>query len=82
MTIRPVTVYTNPQCVQCDMTKRELTKLEIPFDVVDLSTVPAKLAEFKEKGYLAAPIVVAGTEAWSGFKLERIRGLKHVKIAD
>ena len=82
MTLRPVTVYTNPQCVQCDMTKRELTKLEIPFDVVELDKNPKLLAEFKEKGYLAAPIVVAGTEAWSGFKLERIRGLKHAKIAD
>lgn len=80
MTIRPVTVYTNPQCVQCDMTKRELTKLEVPFETVDLSTRPDLVNTFKEKGFMAAPIVVAGDEAWAGFKLDRIRGLKHAKL--
>jgi glutaredoxin-like protein NrdH len=74
-----VTVHSTPNCVQCNQTKRELTKLGIEFEEVDLSKNPKLLAEFKEKGYLAAPIVVAGQQIWSGFKFERIRSLKAVK---
>jgi glutaredoxin-like protein NrdH len=71
----PVTVYTNPNCVQCDMTKKQFDKFGIEYSVVDLASVPAKLAEFKEKGYLAAPIVTTDIKAWSGFKPEKINGL-------
>jgi glutaredoxin-like protein NrdH len=61
------------------MTKREMLKLGIEFEEVDLSKNPKLLAEFKDKGYLAAPIVVAGEQIWSGFKLERIKGLSHIR---
>ena len=71
----PITVYTNPNCVQCDMTKKQLDKFGIDYTVVDLSTNPKKLAEFKELGYLAAPIVTTDIKAWSGFKLAKIRSL-------
>ena len=71
----PVTVYTNPNCVQCDMTKRQFDKLGIDYTVVDLSKNPKKAAEFKELGYLAAPIVTTDIKAWSGFKLSKIRSL-------
>jgi len=71
----PVTVYTNPNCVQCDMTKRQFDKLGIDYTVVDLSKNPKKAAEFKELGYLAAPIVTTDIKAWSGFKLGKIRSL-------
>lgn len=71
----PVTVYTNPNCVQCDMTKRQFDKLGINYTVVDLSKNPKKTAEFKELGYLAAPIVTTDIKAWSGFKLGKIRSL-------
>jgi glutaredoxin-like protein NrdH len=71
----PVTVYTNPNCVQCDMTKRQFDKLGIDYSVVDLATVPKKAAEFKELGYLSAPIVTTDTKVWSGFKLTKIQSL-------
>lgn len=74
-----VTVHSTPNCVQCNMTKREMTKLGIEFEEVDLSQHPELLAEFKEKGYLASPIVVAGEQVWSGFKHERIKGLAHIR---
>jgi glutaredoxin-like protein NrdH len=71
----PVTVYTNPQCVQCDMTKRQFDKLGVEYSVVDLASVPAKLQEFKDLGYMAAPIVTTDVKIWSGFKPEKINGL-------
>lgn len=71
----PVTVYTTPNCVQCNMTKREFDKAGIVYEVVDLSTNPKKAAEFKDLGYLAAPIVTTDIKVWSGFKLSKIRSL-------
>jgi len=71
----PVTVYTNPQCVQCDMTKKQFDKFGIEYSVVDLSSVPAKLKEFKDLGYLAAPIVTTDVKVWSGFKPAKIKSL-------
>lgn len=71
----PVTVYTNPNCVQCDMTKRQFDKLGIEYTAVDLGTVPEKVSQFKELGYLAAPIVTTDTKIWSGFKLTKIQNL-------
>lgn len=71
----PVTVYTKNQCVQCDMTKKQLDRMGIIYDVVNLEENPAKLAEFQEKGFLAAPIVTTDTKTWSGFRLDKIKSL-------
>jgi glutaredoxin len=49
----------------------------IEYQEVDLRENPDKVQEFKELGHLSAPIVTAGEQIWSGFKLERINGLKH-----
>jgi len=73
MSRTPVTIYTLPVCVQCDMTKRQLTKFGIDFTEVPLTAALAD--EFKTQGFMAAPIVVAGTSTWSGFKFERIKAL-------
>ena len=70
-----VVVYTLPACVQCDSTKRVLTKKEIPFNEVDLSQDPAALAMVRELGYSAAPVVVAGDEHWSGFRPDKLSTL-------
>ena len=35
-----VTVFTKPHCPQCDATKRQLTKLGVPFETVDLTQNP------------------------------------------
>lgn len=71
----PVTIYTTPNCMQCESTKRMMTRLGIEFSVVDLTTVPDKLEEFKARGLSAAPIVTTDTKIWSGFKFEKIQGL-------
>lgn len=71
----PVTVYTNPNCVQCDSTKRQFDKLGIKYSVVALETVPEKLQEFIEQGFKSAPIVTTDTKIWSGFRLEKIKSL-------
>ncbi len=70
-----VTVYTLPACVQCDSTKRLLTKNEIPYQEIDLSQNPDALAMVRELGYTAAPVVMAGNDHWSGFRPDKLATL-------
>jgi glutaredoxin-like protein NrdH len=70
-----VTVYTLPSCVQCDNTKRVLTKNGISFETVDLSTDETAMEMVKTLGYQAAPVVIAGDDHWSGFRPDRIAAL-------
>jgi glutaredoxin-like protein NrdH len=70
-----VTVYTNPSCVQCDMTKKFLDNNEINYKVVDLSQDQASLDMVLGLGFSAAPVVIAGESKWAGFKLDRLKAL-------
>jgi glutaredoxin-like protein NrdH len=71
----PVTIYTTPNCVQCNQTKKLMDKLGIIYTTVDLTEHPEKLAEFKQQGLMAAPIVTTDVKVWSGFKYEKINSL-------
>lgn len=78
-----ITVYTTPTCPQCDMTKKVLTKGEVEFDIVDLtSNEEAMQYVTQELGYNAAPVVVAGNEHWSGFRPAFLNKLIEVVKAD
>lgn len=70
-----VTVYTKPQCVQCDATKRTLASNRIEYETVDLTKDPAALAKVKELGYAQAPVVVTSEDHWSGFRPDKIKAL-------
>jgi glutaredoxin-like protein NrdH len=70
-----VTVYTLPSCVQCEQTKKTLTKSGVAFEVVDLSQNEDAYEMVKGLGYQAAPVVVAGDEHWSGFRPDRLSAL-------
>lgn len=71
-----ITVYTKSDCVQCDMTKRLMDREQIEYTEVSLEDDAQALETVKAMGYLAAPVVVAGDSHWSGFRPERIKGLK------
>lgn len=71
-----VTVYTTPTCPQCEMTKKTLTRGNVRYEVVDLSADSEAMAYVtKDLGYSAAPVVVAGEQHWSGFRLGAIQNL-------
>lgn len=70
-----VTVYTLPACVQCDSTKRLLTKNEIDYKEIDLSKDPEAMAMVRELGYTAAPVVMVGDDHWSGFRPDKLSTL-------
>lgn len=73
-----VVVYTRNECVQCDLTKKALDKKDIFYTTVNVEEDATALWYVKEQlGYLAAPVVVASTEAgdvhWNGFRPDLIR---------
>lgn len=71
-----VTVWTLPNCVQCEMTKKTMTRLGISFEVQSLEDQPLVLEGFKQQGLMSAPIVTTDTKAWSGFRLDKIQSLE------
>lgn len=70
-----ITVYTTPNCVQCNSTKRYLDRHDIPYETVDLSQDEQALAMVRELGYSVAPVVIAGEKHWSGFRLDQIKNI-------
>lgn len=68
-----VTVYSAPSCIQCTMTKQELHKRGIPFDSLSVVDMPEELLG---RGFRSAPVVVAGDQAWSGFRPDLIRQIQ------
>ncbi|MGN7157833.1 glutaredoxin-like protein NrdH [Dietzia cercidiphylli] len=70
-----VTVYTKPACVQCNATSKALDKAGVDYEVVDVSSDEAALEYVMALGYLQVPVVVAGSDHWSGFRPDRIKAL-------
>lgn len=70
-----VTVYTKPSCVQCDMTKRMLDKNNIEYNTVDITEDPSALEMIKGMGFMSAPVVITGSDAWSGFQPDKINSI-------
>lgn len=72
-----VSVFTTPSCVQCRQTKKVLERYGIAYDAIDLTQHPEQASIFKEAGFASAPIVTAGGQTWSGFRLDKLQDLKH-----
>lgn len=70
-----VIVYSNPNCTACEQTKRFLTVKGIEFEAKMIQDSPEVFSLIEEKGYASAPIVVAGEDSWSGFRLDKLNGL-------
>lgn len=70
-----VTVYTLPACVQCDSTKRLLTRNSVEYQEIDLSQDSDAMSMVRGLGYTAAPVVMVGDDHWSGFRPDKISAL-------
>jgi glutaredoxin-like protein NrdH len=73
--MKEIIVYTLPSCVQCDSTKRFLTKNLVEYKEINLSQDAASMDFVRSLGYTAAPIVVAGDDSWSGFRMDKLNEL-------
>jgi glutaredoxin-like protein NrdH len=72
-----VIVYSNPNCQACEQTKRFLTVKGIEFEAKMIQDSPEVFSLIEEKGYASAPVVVAGTDSWAGFRLDKLNTLVH-----
>lgn len=70
-----VTVYSNPNCTQCEQTKKYLTLKNIEFEAKMIQDSPEVFPLIEEKGYRSAPVVVNGEDSWSGFRLDKLSAL-------
>lgn len=70
-----ITVYSKPNCVQCNATYRALDKAGLDYNTVDISLDAEALEQVKSLGYAQAPVVMAGADHWSGFRPDKIKAL-------
>lgn len=77
-----ITVWTTQNCVQCMMTKKELTKRGIEYTEKSLEDNPLALEGFKEQGFTSAPIVTTDTKTWSGFRIDKIKSLANYLMGE
>jgi glutaredoxin-like protein NrdH len=70
------TVYTKPDCPNCDKTKAYLDSKGISYTAVDITEVPAALAYITEElGYSQAPVVVNNSDDqdhWAGLRRDKL----------
>ena len=73
-----ITVYSKPNCMQCDFTKRFLDQHNLEYTAVDVMQDSEALARVQELGFQSLPVVVAdGVEPFFGFRpdiLEQLVG--------
>jgi glutaredoxin-like protein NrdH len=70
-----IIVYSNPNCVQCEQTKRYLISNGVEFQIKMIEESPEVKAIIDANDYKAAPVVVAGDVSWSGFKYDKLSAL-------
>lgn len=76
-----LTVYSKPNCIQCEMTKIWLDQNKIPYDTVDVIEHPESLEEIRLLGFKSMPVVTLDKNfdnAWSGYNLDRLLELKEL----
>jgi glutaredoxin-like protein NrdH len=68
-------VYTKPNCVQCDQTKKMLDKNGVEYTTVDITQDQEAYDKVVSMGFMSAPVVISGVHSWSGFKPDLINSL-------
>ena len=79
-------VYTANGCMQCTMTKKAMDKRGVPYDAFNINEDEAAmdyvLSVAEETGDTALPLVEYQDEAWNGFRLENIKRLGAIALAE
>lgn len=65
-------VYSTPNCPQCRMSKKLLDEANVAYEEVDLSKDDSAMQMVKELGYVSAPVVIADSTHWSGFRHDKL----------
>lgn len=70
-----ITVYSRPGCMQCTTTYRALDRKGLPYRTIDVSQDTAAARQLRQQGHQALPVVTTDTDAWSGFRPDKIAAL-------
>ena len=73
-----VIVYTKNNCIQCIMTKQELTKHGITYKEINVEEQPTAMEELIERNLRSMPVVVVDgnwDNAFGGFQPDRLEEL-------
>lgn len=76
-----LTVYSKPNCMQCEMTKMWLNQNKIEFENVDTGANPEALELLRHYGWQTLPVVAIDDEisdnskSWSGFQIDKLEAL-------
>ena len=70
-----ITLWTKPNCPQCEMTKKVFDQEQIIYQVKRLDKSPKATERFIEMGFMSAPIVETDDRRWAGFRISKIRSL-------
>lgn len=80
-----ITVYTKPNCPQCEATKRSLNRAGLAYNTIDITTDEHALNLLQQAGFKQAPVVMINREGsdptlldyWSGYRPDKLRELIH-----
>lgn len=73
-----IIIYTKDHCVQCNATKNAMDRNGIPYQLINLDVQPEAVDRLKSLGYRQLPVVMANDEHWSGFRPDKIAGLRQL----
>lgn len=64
-----IIIYSKPNCMQCNFTKKYLDDKGINYTIKDIFESETALEEVKELGFTSVPVIsVEGQEAFNGFR--------------
>lgn len=72
---KKVKVYSKPDCMQCNFTKKWLNERNVPYTELNVEEDEDALSKIKEMGYQAVPVIVTETENWYGFQPDKLAKL-------
>lgn len=68
-----IKVYSKPNCMQCDFTKKHLDRMGLEYQAVDVAEDQQALDEVQRMGFHGLPVVVAdGMEPWVGYRPDEL----------
>ncbi|MDT0178023.1 glutaredoxin-like protein NrdH [Pantoea sp. RRHST58] len=76
-----IIIYTKDHCVQCNATKQAMDRHGIACQLINLDAQPDAAADLKALGYRQVPVVMAGSDHWSGFRPDKIAALGQLAAA-
>lgn len=73
-----ITVYTKNNCIQCVMTKNELTRYGLTYKEINVEEQPSAMEELIERNLRSMPVVLVDDNwdsAFGGFQPDRLEEL-------